>query len=209
MALFRRWPLILIIGLGFTGGFVVPAGANSAEFPPAILLDDPLPQPPFTQEVEVRLQPVFQNQVLGEEMAAVLTMKNLSPGSVRLPMGRQDVRLIDLRMQVDPVFAALHGISFWSGYEACSICAPIVRLLPGKTEHTIILIDHYLTFTKLVRPPVPVTWRLTLRNGQEKSGRFILNLATPTDQLDEVMEQQMHQQDKHLATLEIELPSAP
>jgi len=179
----------------------------SAEFHTSTLMDDPWPEPAFARDVEVRLQPVLQFQVLGEEMLVALTMKNLSPGTVRLPHGWGNDYLSKVWIEVDREFAARHGIILCDG-KNYNISAWVKRLPPGESARAIVNLDCYLTFTKPVRSSVPVTWRLTLRNGEEKSGHFLLNLQTPKDQLDEIMEQHRREQDRDLPG-QIELPMLP
>jgi hypothetical protein len=180
---------------------------QASDFMPRLLVDDPQPEPPFAHEVEVTFLPVSRTQVLGEEMAAIMTLKNLSPGSVCLPYAWHGGGFLpDLQIEVDPEFAAQHGISIWAG--EYSIAATLERLLPSETAHATINLECYMTFTKPVRPPIPITWRLTLRKGEEKRGHFVIYLQTPKDPLDELMEQHMREQDRDLLR-ETELPILP
>lgn len=163
-------------------------GGESADIadPLTAILDDPWPQPAFAHEVEVTLVPVMQVQSLDEEMPVAVTVRNLSPGGVRLPHGWGNNFLSDVRIKIDGEFAAQHGIRVWDG--SCSISAPLRRLSPGETARTTIDLRCYLTFAKYIRVPVPVRWILDLRTGEEKSGNFILRINAPRDQWDEIWE---------------------
>jgi hypothetical protein len=173
---------------------------QGAEFLPHHLTDDSRPQPPFAHEVEVTVRPVTATQALDEAMAVTLTMKNLCSGNLILPHGWGNSYLCDLWIEVDHGFAAQHGIHVRE-YGAISIAAPIHHLSSDQTTHAVIDLRSYLSFARPVRPPVPVTWRLVLRPGEEKHGHFFLRIHVPEDSLDEVMEQHRRDQDKDLPGL--------
>lgn len=174
--------------------------ADSAEFLPAILTDDPRPEPPFADEVEVRVQPVFQTHVPGEDLMATVAVTNLTTSNVRLPHGWGNHYLCEMWIEIDGDFAARHGIQLCDS-KCYSICAPVARLRPSETAYTTFNLGCYLQFTKPVRAPIPVAWRLLLREGQEKRGYFMLRVHEPSDPFDEIMERHRQDQDKDLRGL--------
>jgi hypothetical protein len=181
--------------------------AVSADHSLSALLDDPFPQPAFAHEVDVTLLPVMQVQSLDEEMPVAVTVRNLSPGSVRLPHGWGNNFLCEVRIEIDREFATQHGIRVWDG--PSSISAPPRRLSPGETAHATINLRRYLTFTKYIRVPVSVRWILDLRAGEEKSGNFILRINAPRDQWEEIWEDAERAQIANQPHYELDPPWEP
>ncbi len=140
-------------------------------------------------------------------MVAVLEIKNVAPGSVRMlswqscgdgPINTEWrlQRIYGLSLGVADQFASQHGIKLRSpNFGGLS---PMVILSPGKTKLAGIRIDEYLQFTQPIEDPVTITWTMQLREGQVKTGQFTMRIIAAKDALDEQREQSEQAADAEL-----------